>query len=66
MPIDPTRAVGEVMRTTPGAAAVLWHRRMRCVGCPMARFCTLEEACRWHGTSLPAVLRDLEQAAGSE
>lgn len=47
-----------------GPIGVLRHHRMQCVGCLLARFCTLEEGCRSQSTSLRAVLRDLAQAGG--
>lgn len=48
-PIDePELSVDAVMRTWPATVRVFLRHRMRCVGCPVARFHTIREACALH------------------
>jgi hybrid cluster-associated redox disulfide protein len=51
--------VDEVMRRWPATIRVFLDHRMRCVGCPIASFHTIDDACREHGldrTAFVAVL----------
>ena len=41
--------VDEVMRRWPATIRVFLDFRMNCVGCPIAQFHTVEDACREHG-----------------
>jgi len=49
MPISFYDLVDEVMRTRPETIHVFLKYRMGCVGCPIATFHTVEDACREHG-----------------
>jgi hybrid cluster-associated redox disulfide protein len=40
--------VDDVMRREPAAIRVFLDFRMRCVGCPIAYFHTVDDACREH------------------
>ncbi len=60
MPAAPLQLVDDVMRRWPAAIRVFLDHKMRCVGCPMARFHTLEEACREHGVDFNRFLANLE------
>jgi hybrid cluster-associated redox disulfide protein len=40
--------VDEVMRASPATIRVFLDFKMKCVGCPIACFHTLEDACREH------------------
>lgn len=51
--------VDEVMRRWPATIRVFLDYRMRCVGCPVACFQTVEEACREHGVECGPFLADL-------
>ena len=42
--------VDEVMRRWPATIRVFLDFHMNCVGCPIAEFHTVEDACREHGT----------------
>lgn len=53
----------EVMDTWPATAKVFLRHRMSCIGCAMARFCTVAEASRNYDLECPAFLSELEHAA---
>lgn len=55
--------VDDVMRAAPKTIRVFLAHRMGCVGCPIATFHTVEDACREHGIDGNAFLREL-QACG--
>jgi hybrid cluster-associated redox disulfide protein len=59
MQIAAHMTVDEVMRRWPATIRVFLDHRMRCVGCPIASFHTIDDACREHGldrTAFVAVL----------
>lgn len=55
--------VDEVMRRWPGTIRVFLDFRMNCVGCPIAGFHTVEDACREHGATPGPFLCALRTAA---
>jgi hybrid cluster-associated redox disulfide protein len=57
--------VEEILDRIPLAAQVFVGRRMHCVGCPIARFETLAEACRIYRQVLDNMLADLSAVADS-
>ncbi len=59
-----TNVDDEVVSRYPAAARVFVRRRMACVGCQVARFETVAEACRVYRQPLDTVLAELRQAAG--
>jgi hybrid cluster-associated redox disulfide protein len=69
-PLTPSTTVADVLRTRPLAARILMNRRMHCLGCEIAPFETLEEACEIYGVSLGALLAELNgtttESAGPE
>ena len=48
MTIESTQLVDDVMRRWPATIRVFLNHRMHCVGCPIACFHTVEDACREH------------------
>jgi hybrid cluster-associated redox disulfide protein len=46
---DPGMTMDAIMRFWPVTISVLIRHRMLCVGCPVAAFHTIPEACRAHG-----------------
>ena len=54
--------VDSIMRRWPGTIRVFLNHRMKCVGCPIGRLHTVEDACTAHGLALATVLRDLNRA----
>lgn len=57
-----TTLVDEVLRSCPRSAEVFIHRRMHCVGCPIASFHSVEEACSEHGQELDGFVAELQAA----
>jgi hybrid cluster-associated redox disulfide protein len=55
--------VDEVMRDWPATIRVFLDFRMRCVGCPIACFHTVDDACREHHVDRTAFLAALRVAA---
>lgn len=55
--------VDDVMRRWPGTIRVFLDFRMRCVGCPIACFHSVDDACREHGVERARFLGSLRAAA---
>jgi hybrid cluster-associated redox disulfide protein len=60
MTINGDLSVDEVMRRWPGAIEIFIRWRMLCVGCSIARFCTIAEACADHHVPLQDFLAELQ------
>lgn len=60
MSIDPDQSVDEVMRTWPETIQVFLRWRMHCVGCPIARFHSVADACKEHDVDLEAFISALK------
>jgi len=58
-PLTASTTVADVLRKRPLAARVLMNHRMHCLGCEIAPFETLEEACEIYGVSLRDLLAEL-------
>jgi len=58
-PVTAILTVAEVLLRRPFAARVLVNHRMHCVGCAIAPFETLAEACEIYGVSLSDLLEEL-------
>jgi hybrid cluster-associated redox disulfide protein len=54
--------VDDIMRTAPHTIRVFLAFRMACVGCPIATFHTVDDACREHGIDRDKFLAGLEFA----
>ncbi|HET9016881.1 MAG TPA: DUF1858 domain-containing protein [Thermomicrobiaceae bacterium] len=54
--------VAALLEYFPHAASVFVARRMHCVGCPLARFETIADACAVYRQPVGAVLVDLGRA----
>ena len=65
MLIDSVSLVDEVMRRKPASIRVFLDFRMSCVGCPIAGFHSVEEACREHGIDPDSFLAALRGVMGS-
>jgi hybrid cluster-associated redox disulfide protein len=65
MQIQPSHLVDEVMRRWPSTIRVFLNHRMECVGCPIAGFHTVEDACREHGTDQARFLAEIRAAAAA-
>jgi hybrid cluster-associated redox disulfide protein len=56
MPIEFDDPVDDVMRRAPETIRVFLQFRMGCVGCPIACYHTVDDACREHGVDRDAFL----------
>ena len=59
MPIGFDDLVDDVMRDAPETIRVFLQFRMGCVGCPIACFHTVDDACREHGVNRDEFLNAL-------
>ncbi|WP_332699824.1 DUF1858 domain-containing protein, partial [Halalkalibacter lacteus] len=59
MPIGFDDPVADVMKQQPAAIRVFLDFRMGCVGCPIACFHTVDDACREHHVDRDAFLKAL-------
>ena len=63
MPIRFDDLVDDVMRGSPATIRVFLEFKMGCVGCPIACFHTVDDACREHGVDRDAFLNALRACA---
>ena len=63
MSIEDDDLVDEVMRRSPPTIRVFLAFRMGCVGCPLACFPTIADACREHHTDRAVFLAALHDCA---
>lgn len=64
MPIDLDDLVDEVMKGYPASIRVFLDFKMSCVGCPIACFHTVNDACLEHGVERNEFLRVLRESVG--
>jgi hybrid cluster-associated redox disulfide protein len=55
--------VDEVMQRWPATIRIFLDFRMGCIGCPIAAFHSVEQACREHNVDLAAFLAQLRDTA---
>lgn len=58
----PDMSLSELMTRWPETIPVFLRYRMHCVGCLVAPFHTVSDACNHHGTSEEAFCQDLARA----
>lgn len=63
MSIRPDDLLDDVMSGSPQTIGVFLHFKMRCVGCPIACFHTVDDACREHGVDRVSFLDALRASA---
>ena len=63
MPIGFDDIVGEVMDARPATIRVFLDFRMGCVGCPIATFHSVDDACKEHGVDRDKFLAALRASA---
>lgn len=66
MPIGFDSLVDDVMRRWPVTIRAFLDFRMRCVGCPIASFHTIDDACREHGVDRERFLAALRGQVASD
>jgi len=54
--------VDDLMREFPASIRVFFDFRMRCAGCPITRFHTVNDSCRAHGIDAEMFLVALRRA----
>jgi hybrid cluster-associated redox disulfide protein len=59
-------SMDEIMRAWPGTIRVILRHRMLCVGCPIAPFHTISDACQEHGVDEALFLDDIKREIGSK
>jgi len=64
MPIESDDLVEEVMRSHPTTIRVFLDFKLGCVGCPIASFHTVDDACVEHSVDCRLLLKALRDAAG--
>jgi hybrid cluster-associated redox disulfide protein len=64
VPLDHTTLVDDVLRRWPATVRIFLDYRMRCIGCPIGCFHTVDDACREHGADRARFLADLRAVAG--
>ena len=64
--IDYQTTVDEIMRRWPATIRIFLDFRMLCVGCPIAPFHTVTDACREYHIELGAFLAALREAAAGK
>ena len=63
LPIGFVEIVGEVMDARPATIRVFLDFRMGCVGCPIATFHSVDDACKEHGVDRDEFLAALRASA---
>ncbi len=59
-------SIDKMMRAWPLTIHVVLKHRMLCVGCPVASFHTISDACREHGVDESLFLNDVAREIGSK
>ena len=60
---DPELTLEQIFRCWPASVGLFLDRRMHCVGCPIAPFHTVRDACREHGIGEREFRKRLRAAA---
>ena len=64
MAIEPYLLVDDVMTRWPATIRVFLDFKLSCVGCPIASFHSIEDACREHGIDAGNFMAALRGVAG--
>jgi hybrid cluster-associated redox disulfide protein len=65
-PLTPKDTIAELLANYPAAARVLIGYRMHCVGCDIAPFETIAEACIIYGVSVDDVFAEIRHAIAAQ
>jgi hybrid cluster-associated redox disulfide protein len=60
--LTPSNTIAELLATYPAAARVLVSHRMHCVGCEIAPFETIADACAIYGVAVEDVFAEIHRA----
>lgn len=64
--VDPDLSMDQIMRAWPQTIPVILDNRMFCVGCPIAEFHTITDACAEHGIDEAEFTAQLDAVVGEE
>ncbi|HKT18380.1 MAG TPA: DUF1858 domain-containing protein [Stellaceae bacterium] len=62
-PIGPSLTIAELLDSDPAAMRLFIDRRMSCIGCAIAPYHTIEEACSAYNLPLDSFVRELAAMA---
>ena len=65
-PLTPNDTIAKLLSTYPVAARVLVGHRMHCVGCDIAPFETITDACIIYGVSVDDVFTEIHHAIAAQ
>jgi hybrid cluster-associated redox disulfide protein len=65
-PLAPNDTIAELLATYPAAARVLVGQRMHCVGCEIAPFETIADACVIYGVAVHDLFAEIHRAMGAQ
>jgi hybrid cluster-associated redox disulfide protein len=65
-PLSPNDTIGELLATCPAAARVLVGHRMHCVGCDIAPFETIADACIIYGVPVDDVFAEIHNVMAAQ
>jgi len=61
--ILPETSVAEVLRDAGSVRHVFMRHRTACVGCSLARFCSLRDVAATYGLGLEGLIQELQESA---
>lgn len=64
MQITKDSVIGDVLDVAPETAELFFEIGMHCLGCPMSRGETIEQACAVHGTDPDELVRKINELIG--
>lgn len=64
-PLTPNNTIAELLATYPAAARVLLDHRMHCVGCDIAPFETIADACVIYGVAVGDVFAEIHRTTAT-
>ena len=53
--------IDDLIEQFPGVASVFVRHRMACVGCDLARFDSVADACQWYGVAPATLLAEIRE-----
>jgi len=66
MPLKPTNTIAELLAAYPVAARILVSHRMHCVGCDVAPFETVAEACVVYGVDVEEFFDEIHRVTATK
>ena len=65
-PLTPNSTIADLVAAFPAAARILVGHRMHCVGCDVAAFETIADACAIYGVAVEDVIAEVQRAMAEE